>query len=518
MFSASLLVFVLACGVLIGTALTTGVNTARAAQSATDAKPLVIPPVNLLSNDFVKIAKMLEPSVVYITTESNTRQTSTTQRRRQTPQPEEGEEDEGLDLFRRFMDPFGAQPTPRFRREGSGSGFIVDPKGYIITNLHVVDDADVIKVRLHNDRTEYKAKIIGSDREIDIAVIKIDAGKSLPAVRIANSDGVQVGDWAVAIGAPFALEASVTAGIVSATGRNVGQQLQRFIQTDAAINPGNSGGPLVNINGEVIGVNTMIATRSGGYQGIGFALPINMVAKAYNSIVSLGRVARGSIGIRFDGNVKPETLRALGLKNGIIVSQVAEGGPAEKAGLRSDDVIIAINGKPIKDGDDLVDRISDTPIGQTITLTIDRDGKKMDKTLKVEERAEVFRNDPQFSRNRPEMVNPDTKSESSPRLGIGVRALTRQQREEMNFTEESGVIITTVDPGSFAEDIGLREKDIIVSINRKPVSSFEDVKAIVSGLKGGDAVAFRVMRPGPGSTRNRTVWFSTYISGELPRE
>lgn len=521
LFSVSLLVFTLAFGVLIGTAFTTGVSAARSQQAAADASPLVIPPVNPLSNDFVKIAKMLEPSVVFITTDFTPKQTTASKKRR-SPQSEEGDEEDQMDLFRRFMDPFGSQgqqQQPRFRREGSGSGFIVDKNGYIVTNLHVVDNADSIKVRLTGDKTEYKAKIVGSDPEIDIAVIRIDAGKALPAVKIANSDGVQVGDWAVAVGAPFGLETSVTAGIVSATGRDVGQQLQRFIQTDAAINPGNSGGPLVNIKGEVIGVNTMIATRSGGYQGIGFALPVNMVAKAYNQIISIGRVARGSIGIRFDKVIKPETLRAYGLKNGVIVSQVTEGGPADKAGIQSDDVLLALNGKPIKDGDDLVDRISETPIGTAVTLTIDRDGKRLEKQVKVEERASVFKDDPQFARNRPEMTDPDAeKGQSTAKLGIMVRALTEDQRKEMTFTDPNGVIVTTVEEGSFAEEIGVREKDIIVSINRKPVSSFDDVKKMVSSLKPGDAIALRVMRPGPGSTRTKTVWFPVTLSGELPKE
>lgn len=517
LLSVSLFVFTLAAGVLIGTTLRTGISAARNQNAVADATPLVIPPAKPLTNDFVRIAKALEPSVVFITTDYTPKQT-TTSRRRQAPRQEEGE-DEIPELFRRFMDPFGGSSpdqAPRYRREGSGSGFIVDKNGYIVTNLHVVDEADNIKVRLTGEKTEYKAKLIGSDPEIDIAVIHIDAGKPLPPVRISNSDGVQVGDWAIAVGAPFGLETSVTAGIVSATSRDVGpQQLQRFIQTDAAINPGNSGGPLVNINGEVIGVNTMIATRSGGYQGIGFALPMNMVAKSYNSIVTLGRVARGSIGIRFDKEVKPETLRAFGLKNGVIISQVQKDGPADKAGLQAEDILIALNGKPIKDGDDLVQRISDTPIGQSVTITLDRDGAKLDKSVKVEDRAEVFKNDPQFARLRPEMTDPDAKSESSAKLGIGVRSLTEAERKELNFTDPHGVIVTAVEEGSFAEEIGLREKDIIVSINREAVSSFEDVKRLASQFKTGDAIAFRVMRPGPGSARGQTAWFPTYVSGTL---
>jgi serine protease Do len=212
-------------------------------------------------------------------------------------------------------------------------------------------------------------------------------------------------------------------------------------------------------------------------------------------------------------------LRAYGLKNGVIVSQVAPGGPAEKAGLQSDDVLIALNGSPIKDGDDLVDKISNTPIGQTVNLTVDRDGKRIEKPVKVEERASVFKDDPQFARNRPEMTDPDEeKGQSSAKLGIMVRALTDDQRKEMSFNEPNGVIVTTVEEGSFAEDIGVREKDIVVSINRKPVSSFEDVKHIVSALKPGDAIALRVMRPGPGTTRAKTVWYPQTLSGEIRKD
>ena len=212
---------------------------------------------------------------------------------------------------------------------------------------------------------------------------------------IANSDGVQVGDWAVAIGSPFGLEASVTAGIVSATDRtSIGQQFQRFIQTDAAINPGNSGGPLLNIKGEVIGVNTMIATQSGGSQGIGFALPINTVVRVYNDIIRDGRVTRGSIGISWAPGTKLETLRALGEDHGVIVGEVKKGGPADKAGVKADDIILAINGQPVKNGDELVARVADIAVGTPTSITVDRDGKKMDMKLTIQDRAKVFSDDP----------------------------------------------------------------------------------------------------------------------------
>lgn len=525
LFSASLLVFTLAIAVLLGTVLTTGVSAAKGQATAPDATPLTIPPVKQLSNEFTKLAKMLEPSVVFISTDFTPKQQNTAAPKRRTPPnspQDEGEEDGGnMEQLRKFFGmPFGGDATPR-KREGSGSGFVVDKNGYIITNFHVVGQADHIKVKLTGDKTEYKAKLIGTDEETDIAVIKIDAGKPLQAIKIANSDGVQVGDWAVAIGAPFGLETSVTAGIVSATGRDIAaSQFQRFIQTDAAINPGNSGGPLVNINGELIGINTMIATQTGGYQGIGFALPANTAAKVYNQVIQSGRVARGSIGISFSRNQgqMENTLKAFGFKNGVVIEKVTKGGPAEKAGVQGDDVVLALNGKPVKDGDDLVSRVSEMPLGSAATISIDRNGEKADKKVIIEDRENVFKDDPRIARNRREMTDPDdTKgTQTTSRFGIGIRALTDEQRKEMGIESPGGVLVTVVEDGAFAEEIGIRERDVIVSINRQPVSSFEDVKRIQGTLKSGDAVAFKVMRSGPGAGRGQTEWSGTYLSGTLP--
>jgi serine protease Do len=516
----SLMIFSAAAFVVVATALATGVSAAKGQAAAPDATPLTIPPVNKLSNEYVKVAKMLEPSVVYIETEYVARRQTTSQRR-QSPQLEEPDEDAMPELFRRWFGQPMPMPGPnprQFRRQGAGSGFIVDKNGYIITNYHVVDDAENIKVKLSGDKREYKAKVIGYDAETDVAVIKIDAGRPLTPVKISNSDGVQVGDSAIAIGAPFELEMSVTAGIVSALGRDITpRQFQHFIQTDAAINPGNSGGPLVNINGEVIGVNTMIATMSGGYQGIGFALPINMAAKVYNDIIRHGRVTRGSIGITFSKEIKPETMKALGLKNGVIVDRVTEGGPAEAAGLKPEDIILALNGKPIRDGDDLVARISDMPVGSEVTLELDRDGKRIEKKVAIADREKVHRD--LLGIKRPRMTDPEEKTENtSVRFGIGIGALTEDRRKDLKFTEDHGVLVTTVEEGSFAEEIGLQERDIIVSINRQPVSSFEDVKRIQSQLKPGDAVAFRVLRAAPSSVRGQVQWIGQYLSGTLPKE
>ncbi|MDX2152755.1 MAG: Do family serine endopeptidase [Bryobacteraceae bacterium] len=514
LLSLSLLLFTLSIGILIGTLINSGVNAAKEQAVAPDATPLQVPSPVKLSNEFTKLAQMMEPTVVYIST-NYTAKTPTRARRNQ---PDQEEDEEGMDFFRFFRGPVPNGPQRPPRREGTGSGFIVDKNGYIITNHHVVDKADEIKVRLPHERTEYAAKVIGMDPETDLAVIKIDAGRALQPARIGNSESVQVGDWAVAIGSPFGLEASVTAGIVSATGRDVGaQQFQRFIQTDAAINPGNSGGPLVNINGEVIGVNTMIATQNGGYQGIGFALPVNMAVKVYNQLIQHGRVTRGSIGISFNNNVRPETFKALGLKGGVIVDEVTTGGPAEKAGLKRDDVVIAVNGAQIKDGDDLVDKISDLPIGSEANVTLERDGKRMDRKVVIADRLQVHRDSPRLRPFIEEFDEP-SKPESVPsRFGIGVRNLTETDKEQLKFNEP-GIIVTSVEEGSFAESIGLQERDIIVRINRETVSSVDDLKRVQGALKAGDAVAFRVMRSNPLARRSgNPTYTGLYLAGTLPK-
>ncbi|MBL8175403.1 MAG: Do family serine endopeptidase [Bryobacterales bacterium] len=519
--STSLLLFTLSIGILIGTLINTGVRAEKGQTAAPDATPLVIPSAKQMANEFTKLAKSLEPSVVHITTDYAPKPQESARRRR----PSEEEEDEEGDLLRRF---FGAPrqggPTPRFRREASGSGVVVDKNGYIITNHHVIENADHIRVKLHGDTKEYKAKLIGSDFETDIAVIKIDAGKPLPAARVGNSDGVQVGDWAVAIGSPFGFEATVTAGIVSALARDVSgaQQFQRFIQTDAAINPGNSGGPLLNISGEIIGINTAIATQNGGYQGIGFALPVNQAARVYNQIIKSGKVTRGSIGVGWQKYEKQsEVLKAMGATSGVLVDSVAKGGPAEKAGIKPEDIIVALNGKPIKDGDDLVARVSEMPVGTDAAVTVDRQGKKMDFSLKIMDREEVFADDPRFSRNRrpdaPERMSPEGTQQA--KFGISIRTLTEAEREGLPTESKTGLLVTRVEEESFADEIGLMERDVIVSVNRQPVNTLDDVKKIQGTLKPGDPVAFRILRPlGVGARGARAQYQSQILAGTLPNE
>ena len=534
LLSTTLMLFTLSVGIMIGTLVNTGVNAARGQNIAPDATPLVVPAVAETSNEFSKLALKLKPSVVSITADYLPK-VQTARRGRVHPQqgddPEAQGEDPSSDLFKRFFGnqaPGMLQPD-NSKREQSGTGFIVDKNGYIITNKHVVsteegNPVDHIKVKLHGDDTEYRAKLIGFDRETDVAVLKIEAHHTLQPVTIANSDSVQVGDWAVAIGSPFGLQETVTAGIVSAMNRaNIGEQFQRFIQTDAAINPGNSGGPLLNIRGEVVGINTMIATRSGGYEGIGFALPMNMAVRVYNDIIREGHVTRGSIGIGWMPNTKPEALKAMGFDHGVIISDVHKDGPAEKAGIKVDDIVLGMDGKQVKDGDDLVSHIADLPVGTPCTLTVDRDGKKMDFKLVVQDRVKVFWDDPRVAGEAKTIptANTDEEKPETTKLvtfGIGVRALTDD--EKSLTTDKHGMTVTRVEPNSFAADIGMQEKDIITSIDRHPINSIDDVKKIQATLKPGDPVVFRVVRALPSMVRGtHTATPATQVqllTGTLP--
>jgi serine protease Do len=517
LLSFTLLLLTLSIGIVIGTLINTGVHAQRGQSAAPDATPLIIPKSVTLGNEITKLAKTLEPSVVNITADFTPKVAA--KGKNKEPDDDDQSQDPG-DLFRRF---FGGQgggdaAPPNQRREQSGSGFIVDRNGYIVTNNHVVDGVDRIRVKLHGDETEYRAKLIGTDRETDIAVIKIDAKRPLIPVTIANSDAVQVGEAAVAIGSPFGLEATVTEGIVSATGRDIGsQQFQKFIQTDAAINPGNSGGPLLNIRGEVIGVNTMIATQSGGYQGVGFALPINMVVRVYNDVIKEGRVTRGSIGVSWDKNTKSDTLRALGVDHGVLVGDVRKDGPADKAGIKATDIILAINGQSVKDGDDLVARVADMPVGTQTSLTVDRNGKKMDFKLTIQDRTKVFSDDPRVvGENGLPNSGPDTPQSAQVRFGISIRPASEEEKDAT--PDKHGVVVTRVEAGSFAEDIGMMERDVIIAINRDPVGSVEDIRKIQQTLKAGDAVAFRIVRtPQGGRGRaNGARSVTLFLSGTLP--
>jgi serine protease Do len=523
----TLLLFTLCLGIVIGTLVNTHVSAARAQSAAPDASPLTIPSPVQLGNEFTKLAHKLEPSVVNITADYMPRESTASARPKQKAEDDEeptpGDDNSSDFLHRFFREPFsgrGPNANPRaFRREQSGTGFIVDKNGYIITNNHVIDHMDRIKVRLHGDATEYRAKLIGTDLESDLAVIKIDPKSGLTPVTIGNSEAVQVGDWAVAIGSPFGLEASVTAGIVSATGRDIAgaAAFQRFIQTDAAINPGNSGGPLLNIRGDVIGVNTMIATQSGGYQGIGFALPMNMAVRVYNDIIRDGKVTRGSIGISWNKADKPDLLKALGQSHGVLVQEVIKHGPAEKAGIKPEDIVLTLNGKSIKDGDDLITRVADLPVGSPASVSVDRGGKKMDFNLTIGDRAVVLSESAAYAKQKPEPEEPIAPESAQAKFGVNIRPLNDVEKEGIVSMAENGVKVTRVEPGSFAEDIGMLDGDVIVSINRQPVNSVESVKKVQTALKGGSPVAFRILRSQTPNARARGAqWFTLFLAGTMP--
>jgi serine protease Do len=315
----------------------------------------------------------------------------------------------------------------------------------------------------------------------------------LPTVKMGNSDQAQVGDWVEAIGSPFALAQTVTAGIVSAKNRTiepgVAGQFQHFIQTDAAINPGNSGGPLLNMNGEVIGVNTAIYTQSAGYQGIGFAMPANTVVAVYNDLISPShKVTRGSIGISFRSGLSGAVNRVYGFKNGVLVQQVQPGGPADKGGIKPGDVIITIDGRSIKDGDDLVSDIASRRPGSSIRLGYMRDGKQSDATITVGDRDKVFAD---IAGKQPQNT-PDNPSEAGEKLGLVVRQVTDQTASKLHT---SGVVIQSVRTGSFADLQGLEPGLVIVRINKKPTGTKDQFDAVVKNLKTGDDVVFEVMDP-----------------------
>ncbi len=519
--SFALVLFTLAIGILIGTVMSVGVKAAKDQVTAPGATALTIPSPVQLQNSFATIAKTVEPSVVNISTEIVEKPASASRRspqKRRIPSPDadgSGDDDGGMqDFFQRF---FGGPGGPSFdvpqgpQKESSlGSGVVVDRNGYILTNNHVVENATRIRVKFTNDDTEYSAHVVGTDPLTDLAVVKVDK-TNLTAAAIGNSDSIQVGDWAVAIGSPFGFNETVTAGIISAKSRDIpgdNKGFQHFLQTDAAINPGNSGGPLLNIRGEVIGINTMIASRSGGFQGIGFAMPINTAVKVYNQIIKVGHVTRGSIGISFPADNNPNLLKGYGAKQGVFVERTEPNGPAEKAGIKSEDIVTAINGKPIRKGQDLIDEIAETPVGQSVAMTLIRDGKTQTVHVTVEDRAKVF--PAELGKN----VEPNDESgaeNTSAKFGIHIQSLTPGLKQNLGFTGSTGVLVSSVEPGSFADDIGIRKNDVITAINRQPVNSLEDVQRIQKTLKNGDAVAIRIMR----STGRGADWQPLHVAGEL---
>src|SRR6476660_6024764 len=444
-YSISILI-TLTVGILIGTVISSGVKGQDKKSSSSDAAMLSVPSPQMLSNQFSQISKQLEPSVVNINTESTIK---TPRRRRGAPS---GDDDANPfdDFFDRFFGGQGGQGGQggagggSIRERSLGSGVIVDAKGYIVTNRHVVEKADRIRVKLQDDPPGMlrDAKVIGSDQETDLAVIKIESDKPLPTAKLGNSDSMQVGDWVLAVGSPFGLQETVTAGIVSAKGRNIvpQRQFQSFIQTDAAINPGNSVGPLVNMAGEVIGINTAILTDTNAYAGVGFALPSNTVASVYNQLIGPEhRVSRGSIGIEFNAQENPAIARVYGVNSGVTISNVVAGSPAEQAGLKVGDTIVAIDGKELKDGDALVADIASRKPGSKAKLNFVRNGKKQETTVTIADRSKLF-----ASRLGEDEEGNDQNQPTPSKLGATVRSLTPDVADRLGVPNGKGVVVSDV--------------------------------------------------------------------------
>jgi serine protease Do len=499
--ASALIAVTLVVGILIGTVISdrAGAGTgATRAVPVSDAAPLAVPSPVQLSSTFATITKQVEPAMVNISTV----QVREPRRSLRTPR---GQQQQPREFFEFPFDQFfGPQEEGPQAERSLGSGVIVDKRGYILTNNHVVAQATKIQVRLDDDQKRYTARVIGTDELTDLAVIKIEAERDLPVAKLGNSDAVQVGDWVLAFGSPFGLQATVTAGIVSAKDRNaVGGQFQRFIQTDAAINPGNSGGPLVNMAAEVIGINTAIYTQTRGYDGVGFALPSNVAVSVYNQLIKAGRVVRGSIGVRFqeDRSQNPATLQALGTPHGMVLEDVTPNSPADKAGLQPGDVITHINGKVVRTGNDLVDPIAETAIGGQVKLKYMRDRKALETTVTVEDRSKVFSEE---EGNREEKPDEETPTQ----MGLRVEDLTPEQARRVGLEGRDGALVTLVEPATFAEDVQFLRGDLIVEVNGAPVRSATEFRTAVGKLKKGQNVVFKVLRRDRQAQRTLTVFLS----------
>jgi serine protease Do len=452
-----------------------------------------------LSASFAEIARRVEPAVVNIETLTASAEV--------TDKDDEGKNEPPssnplLDMFRR---------QPRRPARGVGSGFIVSPKGYILTNEHVIENATRITVGLQTGE-KFRGRVVGVDDETDVAVIKIDPPRDLPTVTLGDSNSAQVGDWVLAVGSPFGLDQTVTAGIISKKERETYpfNSFQRFLQTDAAINRGNSGGPLVNMRGEVIGVNSQIATSTGDYNGIGFALPANEADFVYRQIAAQGRVRRGFLGITLD-SVKEEFAKVYGLPEakgaivtGVQASNDGQPTPAAKAGIEANDVIVDFNGQQVANAQDLIQKVAGTPVGQSATLAFLRDveGKLEKRTVNVvlAERppAPAFREGDIGTATKPGGKEPEPKGNSL-HLGVTLGELTQQIITERHLTGVRGLYVKDVDPNGLIAEMrlaggqpALSEGDVITRINRIPIATLAEFERVLKGLKSGDPIVLHV--------------------------
>jgi serine protease Do len=437
---------------------------------------------------FTEVAKAAGPAVVHI----------------RVAKAVKGTDMQGLEemfnnpFFERFFGPqFRPDQQPKRQKKSTqqaqGSGFIIDKEGHILTNSHVVENADSITVIL-SDKREFKAKTVGSDPQTDVALIKIDGAGDLPVLPLGDSDKLEVGEWAIAIGNPFGLEQTVTVGVISAKGRNrVGiNNYESFIQTDAAINPGNSGGPLLNIRGEAIGINSAIFSRSGGYMGIGFAIPINMAKGIEKQLAVSGKVTRGWLGVSIQ-DVDDKLAQSFNLPKagGALLSDVQAGTPAAKAGLRQGDVIVKLNGTALTDSADLRNRVAMLVPGAKAQLTLIRDGKEQNFDVVIGKQPENFgKND--------NAQGSEESGDVSGQYGLDLRELTPELAERFGYHEGQGVIIGGVDDGSPADLAGLKPGQLIEEINRKPVKNVDEAVAAIKKSNAQKRLLLKV-RVGRGS-------------------
>jgi serine protease Do len=499
----------LGIGILIGTLISHGVRADKTGRA--DARLLSAPSgsasASALGSSFARIAETVDPAVVNIKTETDVR----VDRKHPNMSDDDGDESAPMDGFFDHFFHFRGHPGS-VPEESLGSGVILDPSGYILTNCHVImrdagdQPADRMRVILAGEDDTFKghpARVVGYDKWTDLAVIKIDAPRPLATATLGESDSTRVGDWVVAIGSPFGLNSTVTAGIISAKGRGIEQgrdgEFKHFIQTDAAINPGNSGGPLVNLGGQVIGINTAIATERDRSDGVGFAIPSDTARKIYNDIVSNGQVRRGAIGVSFNAGRNSSVLEAMGTDHGVVVESVTPDGPAEHAGLRLGDIIDSVDSKPTATGDDLLAVVSDSAPGSKVKIGFLRDGKAMTADMMIGDWNKIVgENDPPAKPTEPVPVS----AAATDSLGLSVKNLTSDQAKtiarDLRLSSPEGVVVTDAKLGSFADDLGLGRYDVILNINRQSVLSVEDYNHIEGGLKPGQNVLFLVARASDG--------------------
>jgi serine protease Do len=388
-----------------------------------------------------------------------------------------GKQDPFNDFFDKF---FGNEFQRDFKQRSLGSGFIIDKEGYIVTNNHVIEDADKIKVKLKNGK-EFDAEIVGRDPNTDIALIKIKSKNNLPVVKLGDSDALEVGQWVVAIGSPFGLEHTVTAGIVSAKGRIIGSgPYDDFLQTDASINPGNSGGPLINMEGEVIGINTAIIASG---QGIGFAIPINHAKRIVDQLKSSGEVTRGWLGVGIQ-DLSEELAEYYGIKGGkgVVITEVFPGDPADEAGIKPKDIVLSVNGKKVENTRELSKLVADTSVGDTVKIKALRNG--IEKTFRVK-----------IAKREDERVASQTQSKGNDyELGIRVSELTPEIVRRFNIDEADGIIVIDVESESQGEQGGVMVGDIIKEINHQPITTVKDYKKEIKKLKKGDSIQLFIKR------------------------